>query len=144
MNDNREKFIELANAAAEMKLKQFQLLKDFTLMHCELLDEDGYPTHWALELIAGWNWQDPVGFMEFVKSLWWYPDWGWDESEIDDPYREKKKVRQYDISTGGWSGNESLIRAMEKTDMLWYMIWVQSRRGGHYIFQINKEDENEN
>ena len=38
------------------------------------------------------------------------------------------------ISTGGWSGNEDLIGAMQNNAMLWIMTWVSSRRGGHYTF----------
>lgn len=37
-------------------------------------------------------------------------------------------------STGGWSGNESIIGAMQKNRMVWNFLWEQSRRGGHYVF----------
>ena len=30
-----------------------------------------------------------------------------------------------------------------KNDTLWHMTWYQSRRGGHYIFEVAKEDEDE-
>jgi hypothetical protein len=49
-------------------------------------------------------------------------------------------VQRFDISTAGWSGNESLIRAMEKNSFMWATTWVQSRRGGHYIFEIDNDE----
>jgi len=67
--------------------------------------------------------------MDFVHSLWHWPDWGWKELATDDR-------TTYDISTGGWSGNEELIGAMRENFMFWSMCWVSSRRGGHYIFEV--------
>lgn len=49
-----------------------------------------------------------------------------------------RPIIRYTFSTGGWSGNEDLIRAMEQNWMIWSLTWVQSRRGGHYIFEDPK------
>jgi hypothetical protein len=54
---------------------------------------------------------------------------------------EKPKHRYY-ISTAGWSGNESIIYAMQENNLMWSLNWVQSRRGGHYIFELELEDGN--
>jgi len=44
----------------------------------------------------------------------------------------------YNISTGGWSGNESIIHEMQENSMMWHLNWVQSCRGGHYIFELRE------
>lgn len=105
-----------------------------------LLDDDGYPTEECLEKIKKWNYNDVKEWFEFIKEHWWAPDWGW--TEIDEPheYRENRTVHRYYISTGGWSGNESIIHAMEQNYMMKSLFWVQSRRGGHYIFEIQNEE----
>lgn len=108
----------------------------------EWLDEDGYPTESCLEKIKNW----PVGdseedLIEFIKSVWWATDWGWSESVINHPYRKNRKVKEYQISTGGWSGNESLMKAFEE-NIIWHFVWQSSRRGGHYVFHIDLPDNN--
>jgi len=87
------------------------------------MDSDGYPDDLELQRIREWSVEDFTGLMEFVRALWKWNDWGW-----------SLKGNKYDISTGGWSGNESLISALEGNMMFWMMCWHQSRRGGHYIF----------
>lgn len=108
-------------------------------MNPEWLDEDGvYPTDEALEKITNWSADDIAGCFTFMKDIWTYADCGyWHEYETEGQlYRvTKKKVYRYEISTGGWSGNESIIAALEKNWMIYIMTWVQSRRGGHYIFE---------
>ena len=113
------------------------------LMQKDMLDEDGYPTEAALEIVKRWHWIDSKGWFEFIKSIWWYPDWGWSEGEEPHDYRQDELVYRYHISTGGWSGNESIIRAMQETEMMWHMNWVQSRRGGHYIFERKDFEDDE-
>jgi hypothetical protein len=94
-------------------------------------DEDGYPTEDTLSAIEKWNCvgrQAKLDLLEYVRKAWRYPDYF--SIEDDD----------YHISTAGWSGNEDLIRAMRDNFLFWGMCWVQSRRGGHYIFEVEDTD----
>ena len=121
-------------------LEDIEVIKekiDGLLQH-ELLDEDGYPTDNALEIIRLWHWSDPKGWFSFIKSIWYMSSWGWHELKTEHSYRKDKKVYQYHISTAGWSGNERIIRAMQETEMMWHLNWVSSRRGGHYVFELNE------
>lgn len=108
------------------------------LMALEHLDEDGYPNEDAFELIKIWHWSDARGWFEFIKSIWAYADWGWHEKDVPHEWKKDTIVHRYEISTAGWSGNEYLIRAMESNSMMMATQWVQSRRGGHYIFELNE------
>lgn len=102
------------------------------------LDEDGYPTQAALTLIQEWDAADPRNWFNFIQELWHMRDWGWRECDEAHEYRAGVTAHRYYISTAGWSGNESIIRAMQANDMLWHTQWVQSRRGGHYIFELKE------
>lgn len=90
-----------------------------------MADADGYPDERDLERIREWPWADFPGLMEFVRSIWWMPEWGW-----------RKHGAQYSISTGGWSGNESIIAALADNRLFWMTCWESSRRGGHYTFTV--------
>ena len=106
----------------------------------EWLDEDGYPTDDALDRIEHWPYNDPKGWFKFIENMWHLRSWGWTEGYFEDhhEYDSADKYRYY-ISTCGWSGNEDIIRAMQDNKNLWYHTWVQSRRGGHYIFEVKDE-----
>lgn len=103
------------------------------------MDEDGYPTELACERIKAWHWSDKSGWLKYIESLWHLASWGWSEGDEPHDYKDGVTVRRFHISTAGWSGNETLIQAMKENTMLWHLTWVQSRRGGHYIFEIDKE-----
>ena len=132
---------ELEKAVAASKAAIFDLIE-----HNELLDDDGYPTDAALDAIKLWHFTDARGWFKFIEGLWWHSSMLWKEDDVPHDLRsfkgyEDKMVHRYWISTGGWSGNESIIRAMQENNhMLWTLTWVQSRRGGHYIFE-SKEFE---
>ena len=91
-----------------------------------------YPTDDELSLISNWTVKDITGWFEFVQSLWALTDWKIEDA-VDDI--TNRPVTRYTMSTGGWSGNEDLIGAMQRNWLLWNVTWVQSRRGGHYIFE---------
>lgn len=87
----------------------------------------------VLQAIEQWE-SDPTAALAFVRKHWWSADWGWDESDGTDEF--KQPIRVYRISTGGWEGNEALIDAMRKNFVLWSMTWYSTRRGGHYEFRV--------
>lgn len=86
-------------------------------------DADGCPTEQTLGTIERWG-NDLVGLFEFVRKAWKYPNYFTSEGA------------RYEISTGGWSGNESLIDALMNNHVAWALTWQSSRRGGHYVFEI--------
>ena len=138
---NEEQIKELHRKLEEDKAIAKELIAN--LMDEPHLDEDGYPTEAALEIVRIWHWSDSQGWFEFIESIWYMSSWGWhagswEENEADHEYRKDKKVHVYNISTAGWSGNESIIREMQENGMMWHLNWVQSRRGGHYIFELRE------
>ena len=112
------------------------------------LDNEGYPTEEVLDYIRNYDVtaQSVRPLIELIRSLWQFRDWGFEiEDHIDDfksvdsvdsePYYHKHK-RLY-ISTGGWSGNESIIEALRQNKWFFCLYWVQERRGGHFVFEIS-------
>lgn len=92
-----------------------------------MLDEDGYPTTADLDRIREWEIKSGADLQDlwsFVRSLWSYPEYFCEDNG------------QWSISTGGWSGNEDVIAALQGNWTFWLLCWQQSRRGGHYIFDL--------
>jgi hypothetical protein len=120
--------------------KKLALLSEIQFLSAQdMHDENGYPTKHALKIVEIWPFDhNPREYFDFIKSIWHLRSWGWHEGEEPHDYKEGEKVYRYDISTAGWSGNESIIREMEKNYMMWSLNWVQSRRGGHYIFELRE------
>lgn len=87
-------------------------------------DNDGYPTDAELDRIKEWPPMDYDGLMEYVTSLWWHGDIG-----------VRRRGRVICLHTWGWSGNESIIGALERT-IFWVLCWQKSFRGGHYWFEL--------
>lgn len=124
------------DAVAASKRAIFELIE-----HNDMIDEDGYPTDAALDVIRLWHYIDAKGWFKFIENLWMYHDWGWKEKIEPHDYKDKL-VKRFYVSTAGWSGNESIIRAMKQNEnMMWTLNWVQSRRGGHYIFELKEFDD---
>lgn len=91
----------------------------------DILDEDGYPTEYALEKIAGWKvdtYDKFLSLMEFIKTLWYYPDYIVENGE------------SFTLITGGWSGNEDIIYAMKQNVLLHCFYWYSSERGGKHVY----------
>lgn len=91
-----------------------------------VLDEDGYPTDEVLEAIANYSHKDDRrALLDLIQSAWRY----------EDRFRiERGKLY---LSTGGWSGNEEVVAALRRSDF-WLLAWEQSRRGGHYVFDLGR------
>lgn len=84
--------------------------------------DGAYPTEAALERIEHWD-GDLRELMIFCASIWWAEGWGWHQEGED-----------YYVSTGGWSGNESIISALQKNFTFWMLHHRSTRLGGHYMF----------
>jgi hypothetical protein len=53
----------------------------------------------------------------------------------------RRRGRRWSISTGGWSGNESLIEALQRNHIFWSLCWMKSERGGHFVFEVPKASQ---
>ena len=85
---------------------------------------DEYPTEDELDQVRKWEGNYP-GLMAFVRRLWNWPDWGF-----------QKEGATYRLHTGGWSGNEDVVVALQENQVFWIVCWRGSRRGGHYKFEV--------
>jgi len=83
-----------------------------------------YPHEADLKLIADWPHTDLMGLFAFIEERWEYPEY-W-----------HVRGRTIRFSTGGWSGNESLVGALQDNRMAWVLCWQSSKRGGHFVFEI--------
>lgn len=109
-----------------------------------------YPSEESLEFIEKWDLIDTShkkvhALLDFVEELWKYHDrFCWYKSLYRKPYKlvkpdgtpDKTKYRKLYLSTGGWSGNESIIASLRGNFIFWTMCWEKSVRGGHYWFII--------
>lgn len=103
-------------------------------------DADGYPTDETLGRIRSWPVEtaaDMAAAMDFAGRAWSYPEyWECDPDFIEPEWPTGSHQRRYVFSTGGWSGNESIVSAIEANQML-QMIGAWSwRRGGHYEYRF--------
>ena len=107
----------------------------------KFLDDDGYPTEEFLKEVREWKFEtneDLLKWFQFIHPIWYNnePPWWEERVQPHDIFPDRYDVRCFDISTSGWSGNEEIIRAMQANEWCWHFAWVQSRRGGHYIFEV--------
>lgn len=107
------------------------------------MDSDNYPEETELQTIREWPLKSRADFaalFTYVHERWAFDYWQKEDATDDVVGR---RVTRYEISTGGWSGNEDLLGAMRDNRIFWGCCWVQSRRGGHYIFELPVELFNE-
>lgn len=112
----------------------------------DTLDVDRYPSDETLRLISTWNLlNDADNFLNQIKSIWAFdtisvyaappqdaqPHIMAGDDDIPDRY---VWVR---FATVGWSGNESILAAMEKNIYL-RMFWYMSVTGGLTIYRFPK------
>ena len=64
--------------------------------------------------------------LDFIEEIWWQAD--------TLLYQKGKNVI---LHTGGWSGNEDIIKELFNSDF-WIFCWEKTVRGGHYYFKIPK------
>jgi len=102
-------------------------------------DRNGYPTEATLERIRTWpinTMADAAAAMDYAGLAWSYPD-RWKLIErYEDPDWPSFPKRLYKFSTGGWSGNEDIVAAIEANQMLTMLGAWSWQRGGHYEYRF--------
>ena len=105
-------------------------------------DSGEYPSDAALERIKSWPYQDAAGCFEFVKAIWHWDDWAGEALRPE----ELKVVGAEDgdrflrLATGGWSGNEDIVSAINHNVMIRALTWRLTARGGLHIYQFPSHD----
>lgn len=103
-------------------------------------DANGYPTVETLNAIGTWgsgegypsDW--PTKLLDFAERAW--------DKDYGLVRRARRKntldetVDAYEFVAGGWSGNESIISALEANKLFWLLCWEKSERGGLYVFHV--------
>lgn len=105
-------------------------------------DRDGYPTDETLDRIERWPVAQQVDgvrtCLDFVVEAW--------DTRYGSVHRTLMDIEQAFLApdanetfirfaTGGWSGNESLIHALQRNHIVHGLTWVMSRRGGLHIYR---------
>ena len=81
---------------------------------------DIYPTSGSLNLLTKAKAED---VLEIAKDIW-NTDYG--------ALKETEDTLVF--ITGGWSGNEDIITAMEQNELFWLKHFYSYTRGGNYVF----------
>jgi len=101
------------------------------------MDNEGYPEMSELILIEKWDCVDFSGLIDFIEERWAYAESGYFSKQwVKDKLFNNPELI-VNMSTAGWSGNESIIDSLLKNmafRLFWYYSW---KRGGHYVFKIN-------
>ena len=101
-------------------------------------DEDGYPSVEALTRITKTENVACGGCLDFVRDIW-NDSYGTVSFELRPEERaivgEGQMLR---LTTGGWSGNESIIEALEANYVIRVLTWRLSAAGGLHIYQYPK------
>lgn len=104
----------------------------------EWLDDDGYPTDEMLDEVEQWPIKSDADCRNLLETIW--PNWRYGDcgywhvyAGVDDLGRP---IQVHQMSTAGWSGNESIIGAMRRNTMFYMMTWESHCKGGHYEFRV--------
>lgn len=97
--------------------------------------DDGYPTDAALDLITGFTGTHAELFA-LVRELW--SPYGVMHIALTDDSREIAAV----LVTGGWSGNESIVGALENSFYVQMRLWHSSTRGGRHEYRVRAGEWN--
>lgn len=89
-----------------------------------------------LQQLSDWDIHDAHNLIERIKEMWAYPTYvkeSWGVGRV----WHKNPILILELHTGGWSGNEEIINALQNNKLFWSMWWQKTERGGHYTFEID-------
>lgn len=89
--------------------------------------DDEYPSEEGIVTIETWEPTEGFDYMPLLRAI--QRVWRW-------PSYFRLTARRAYVSTGGWSGHEDMLNALERNHMFWTLHYLQHRRGGHFIFDL--------
>lgn len=99
--------------------------------------DDGYPTEESMEALDAAN-RNSFGLVEAGRYL--RQELAKCAGHCVASYEERavngKPLLHLHFSTGGWSGAEDLIAALQRKFWVNYAL-IEWRRGGHYVFEVS-------
>lgn len=95
-----------------------------------------YHTERELKEIQNWDIKDTHNLIERLRDMWEYKNYFIENWGIDNIHNERP-VLMLELHTGGWSGNEDIIEALQNHKLFWTMWWWKTERGGHYYFEVD-------
>lgn len=87
-----------------------------------------YPTDETLERIRTWKWEETLGCLAYVRSCW--------KGENLVTVKRFEEITVFRFATGGWSGNEDMILALQTNHVIWSLTWKMSQSGGLHVFYV--------
>jgi hypothetical protein len=104
-------------------------------------DADGYPTDETLQALETWPYQDLAGALDFLAAAWHWPEFATHDISAHEAavLHAEPGERYLRLATGGWSGNESLIAAIDANRMIHALAWRLSTRGGLHIYEYPEQ-----
>ena len=88
-----------------------------------------YPSEFILKFLENETSID-FAFINVIREEWEFADCGF--------FVWKGEVLE--LHTGGWSGNEDIIRALQRNKAFWKLL-EKEEAGGHYYFKLKKKKE---
>lgn len=103
-------------------------------------DESGdYPSDETLQAIRNWPASQINACLEFARAAWHWENWATEElrpHEREMVHAEEGQ-RFLRLATGGWSGNEEIVGALN--DNMWARHqWCLSASGGLHIYEFKR------
>ncbi|MCC6516908.1 MAG: hypothetical protein IT275_11200 [Chitinophagales bacterium] len=95
-----------------------------------------YHTETELKEIQKWNIKDAHNLIKRLKKIWRYKCCFVERWKLDHIYKDRP-ILNLELHTAGYSGNEDIIKALQKHKLFWLMWWSKTERGGHYYFEID-------
>lgn len=95
-----------------------------------LVDDDGYPTEWGIAAVRHCH-GSPTAVVDLLEQLWWTPSLMTVDEWLDNQLRNVVRVS---LATGGWSGNETLIDALDKSRFHLLYLGVKSSRRAARVY----------
>jgi len=70
----------------------------------------------------------PCDLVRVIKAEWQWSDY----------IRWYPRTKTLKVSTGGWSGHESIMVALQKNILFFPIFWRATVAGGHYTFRLKE------